>query len=222
MAVFWDTAPCSLVEIDWHFRGVYCLHHQGHFQFLNLKPATTASFPIHHSQLPRLFWITSLLNNVIRYIVGLRSILILFSHLSLGPQSGLLLIFLTKILYILLTSLFVCYMSQPLQYTYICTCNNYISCDYLFSCTCQGTGKFGTVHSDLRHSELSETSERYVLDSACNLRRVYADLTHTWFIPCSLYFSSCSVSWNNTIYQTKHTWSLSMSQTRGKLMFLPL
>jgi hypothetical protein len=27
MAVFWDIAPCSLVEID--FRGVYCSHHQG-------------------------------------------------------------------------------------------------------------------------------------------------------------------------------------------------
>jgi hypothetical protein len=29
MAVFWDVAPCSLVEIDWHFRGAYCLHNQG-------------------------------------------------------------------------------------------------------------------------------------------------------------------------------------------------
>jgi hypothetical protein len=27
--VFWDVAPCSLVDIDWHFRGAYCLHHQG-------------------------------------------------------------------------------------------------------------------------------------------------------------------------------------------------
>jgi hypothetical protein len=27
MAVFWDVAPCSLVDID---RGVYCLHLQGH------------------------------------------------------------------------------------------------------------------------------------------------------------------------------------------------
>jgi hypothetical protein len=26
--VFWDRAPCSLVEIDRRFRGVYCLHHQ--------------------------------------------------------------------------------------------------------------------------------------------------------------------------------------------------
>jgi hypothetical protein len=29
MAVFWDVAPCSLVEIGQRFRGAYCLHHQG-------------------------------------------------------------------------------------------------------------------------------------------------------------------------------------------------
>jgi hypothetical protein len=29
MTVFWDVAPCSLVEIDQYFRGAYCLHHQG-------------------------------------------------------------------------------------------------------------------------------------------------------------------------------------------------
>jgi hypothetical protein len=28
MAVFWDVAPCSLVEVDRRFRGTYCLHHQ--------------------------------------------------------------------------------------------------------------------------------------------------------------------------------------------------
>jgi hypothetical protein len=26
---FWDTVPCSLVEVDRHFRGVYRLHYQG-------------------------------------------------------------------------------------------------------------------------------------------------------------------------------------------------
>jgi hypothetical protein len=26
--VFWDTAPCSLVEVDRRFRGEYCLHRQ--------------------------------------------------------------------------------------------------------------------------------------------------------------------------------------------------
>jgi hypothetical protein len=29
MTVFWDVAPCSVVEIDRRFRGAYCLHHQG-------------------------------------------------------------------------------------------------------------------------------------------------------------------------------------------------
>jgi hypothetical protein len=29
MKICWDVAPCSLVEIDRRFRGVYCLHHQG-------------------------------------------------------------------------------------------------------------------------------------------------------------------------------------------------
>jgi hypothetical protein len=29
MTAFWDIAPCSLVEVDRHFRGAYCLHHQG-------------------------------------------------------------------------------------------------------------------------------------------------------------------------------------------------
>jgi hypothetical protein len=27
--VFWDIAPCSHIEVDRHFRGAYCLHHQG-------------------------------------------------------------------------------------------------------------------------------------------------------------------------------------------------
>jgi hypothetical protein len=27
ITVFWDVAPCSLVDIDQHFRGTYCLHH---------------------------------------------------------------------------------------------------------------------------------------------------------------------------------------------------
>jgi hypothetical protein len=29
MVVFWDVAPCGLVELDWCFRGGYCLCHQG-------------------------------------------------------------------------------------------------------------------------------------------------------------------------------------------------
>jgi hypothetical protein len=29
MTVFWDIVPCSLVDIDRHFRDAYCLHCQG-------------------------------------------------------------------------------------------------------------------------------------------------------------------------------------------------
>jgi hypothetical protein len=29
VTVFWDVVPCSLAEVYWHFRGAYCLHHQG-------------------------------------------------------------------------------------------------------------------------------------------------------------------------------------------------
>jgi hypothetical protein len=29
MVVFWVFAPCSLMDIDQRFRGVYCLHNQG-------------------------------------------------------------------------------------------------------------------------------------------------------------------------------------------------
>jgi hypothetical protein len=29
MAVFWDVAPCSLVEVYQRFGGPCCLHHQG-------------------------------------------------------------------------------------------------------------------------------------------------------------------------------------------------
>jgi hypothetical protein len=29
MMIFWDMAPCSLVELDQRFRGAYCLHYQG-------------------------------------------------------------------------------------------------------------------------------------------------------------------------------------------------
>jgi hypothetical protein len=36
MTVFWDVAPCSMIDIDRHFRGVYCLHHQGDHSFEHL------------------------------------------------------------------------------------------------------------------------------------------------------------------------------------------
>jgi hypothetical protein len=31
MAVFWDAAPCSLVDTDWRFRGAYCLNQTVYF-----------------------------------------------------------------------------------------------------------------------------------------------------------------------------------------------
>jgi hypothetical protein len=34
MTVFWDVAPCSVVEIIRRFRGAYYLHHQVYFHFL--------------------------------------------------------------------------------------------------------------------------------------------------------------------------------------------
>lgn len=29
MLIFWNYTPCSLLETDYHFRAVYCLHYQG-------------------------------------------------------------------------------------------------------------------------------------------------------------------------------------------------
>jgi hypothetical protein len=41
MAVFWVTAPCSLVQIHERFRGACCLHHQGDNRHLHMKFAWT-------------------------------------------------------------------------------------------------------------------------------------------------------------------------------------
>jgi hypothetical protein len=40
MAVFWDIAPCSLVEVDRRFKGRYCLHQQGDESFIALMMET--------------------------------------------------------------------------------------------------------------------------------------------------------------------------------------
>jgi hypothetical protein len=29
ITVFWDVAPCSLIEVDQYFIGAHCLHHRG-------------------------------------------------------------------------------------------------------------------------------------------------------------------------------------------------
>jgi hypothetical protein len=41
MTVFWIFVSCSLVEINWRFKGVDCLHHQGFGKFLRLNGAST-------------------------------------------------------------------------------------------------------------------------------------------------------------------------------------
>jgi hypothetical protein len=41
MSVFWDVAPCSLVNTDWSFREAYCLHHQGNSITTKLHSATS-------------------------------------------------------------------------------------------------------------------------------------------------------------------------------------
>jgi hypothetical protein len=42
MTIFWDVAPCSLVQIDRRFKGTYCLHHQVAFTF-KMQNWTTSS-----------------------------------------------------------------------------------------------------------------------------------------------------------------------------------
>jgi hypothetical protein len=39
MAIFWEVAPCILVETDRHFRGAYCLHHQD-YEYLTTQRNT--------------------------------------------------------------------------------------------------------------------------------------------------------------------------------------
>jgi hypothetical protein len=40
MAVFWDVAPCSFVDIERHLIGACCLHHQG--GTLKRRPVSTS------------------------------------------------------------------------------------------------------------------------------------------------------------------------------------
>jgi hypothetical protein len=44
MTVFWDIAPCSLVETGRHFRDVYCLHHQGDEMMVVSTSETSVNF----------------------------------------------------------------------------------------------------------------------------------------------------------------------------------
>jgi hypothetical protein len=51
MSVFWDVVPHSLIEVHWRFRGVYCLHHQGHhlWNVSKLLPDYMMQHPIRKS-----------------------------------------------------------------------------------------------------------------------------------------------------------------------------
>jgi hypothetical protein len=45
MAVFWDVAPCGLVEVYQRFRGTCCLHHQGRLKIFENRLFTRISGP---------------------------------------------------------------------------------------------------------------------------------------------------------------------------------
>jgi hypothetical protein len=49
MTVFGDVVPCSLVESDGRFRGVYCLHHVGEKHLLLVAVGTCCSFVMTHT-----------------------------------------------------------------------------------------------------------------------------------------------------------------------------
>jgi hypothetical protein len=44
MAVLWKTAPCNLREVDQHFKGAYCYHHQGN-ELVKFCETTQRSIP---------------------------------------------------------------------------------------------------------------------------------------------------------------------------------
>jgi hypothetical protein len=44
MAVFWDVAPCSLVDIGRRFTGAYCPHHQGDETLIAVMMGTVSTF----------------------------------------------------------------------------------------------------------------------------------------------------------------------------------
>jgi hypothetical protein len=46
MTVFWDVAPCSMVEIDRRFGGAYCLHLYALMKLTDVSEVLTASIII--------------------------------------------------------------------------------------------------------------------------------------------------------------------------------
>jgi hypothetical protein len=49
MSVFWDVALCIVVYSDWHFRGAYCLHHQG----LVMETMRTSETSVYFNEITR-------------------------------------------------------------------------------------------------------------------------------------------------------------------------
>jgi hypothetical protein len=50
--VYWDAAPCSLVEVYRRFRGTFCLHHQGNRPgATSQKSSSEFKITIHNSAL---------------------------------------------------------------------------------------------------------------------------------------------------------------------------
>jgi hypothetical protein len=46
MTVFWNVAPCILVETDLRFRGAYCIRHQGDPEMsVNFHQTTRCNIP---------------------------------------------------------------------------------------------------------------------------------------------------------------------------------
>jgi hypothetical protein len=45
MTAFWNTAPCSLVEVDRRFRGAYCLHQGTSETFVYFNETTRSCIP---------------------------------------------------------------------------------------------------------------------------------------------------------------------------------
>jgi hypothetical protein len=68
---FWDIAPCSLVGVDWRFRCVYCLHHQGNdnwsFITLMMKAIFTSETSVYSNETTRRYIPESILADVITW-----------------------------------------------------------------------------------------------------------------------------------------------------------
>jgi hypothetical protein len=53
LTVFWDAAPCSLIEIDRRFRGTCSLHHQRDDEGLEMEAISTSETSVNFSETAR-------------------------------------------------------------------------------------------------------------------------------------------------------------------------